>query len=95
MSEMKKITAKELKEMLGGKALTDDELEMVIGGSSGGVNYSAEQMATMAQCWGEAEQQYYNCTQTCWNADDKSDCEKGCDDAYQDAYEACEPMPAP
>ena len=40
---MDKITKEELKNLIGGKALSDDELEMVVGGEG----YTCRQMATV------------------------------------------------
>lgn len=84
-----------MKELLGIKALSEDELEMVVGGSSIGVNYSVEVAAAIAQCQDETVQQLDQCMLTCQYADDKQDCAKGCDNDYWDSMEACEPMPEP
>ena len=92
MSDGKKITANELKELLGIKALSEDELEMVTGGSSSGVNLNPGEEVPVDQCQDEAMAQLQECTTSCQYAGDKLDCQRGCEDAYWDAIYACDLM---
>ena len=88
---MEKIKAAELLNSLGIPALNDDDLEMVTGGSSEGMNYGVE-WTGVNQCKNEASKQYNQCTQECWFADDPVDCLSGCDMDKNDAMTECDAL---
>ena len=88
---MEKIKAAELLSSLGIPALSDDDLEMVTGGSSEGLNLG-EEWTGVNQCKSEANKQYNQCTEECWFANDPVDCLSGCDMDKNDAMTECDAL---